>query len=125
MGANNSDERQLENPPSPIKRREVNNDIKNKLLRLIELNCDSINMEKIMKLSINLEPELPEAYLDATTSISVAPSTLQESTLLKSNINRSNLSVNSIDSSGSLNETPLSESNPASRILVLITNFQN
>lgn len=116
LGANNSDERQLENPPSPIKRREVNNDIKNKLLRLIELNCDSINMEKIMKLSINLEPELPEAYLDATTSISVAPSTLQESTLLKSNINRSNLSVNSIDSSGSLNETPLSESNPASRI---------
>lgn len=116
LGPNNSDDRQLENVPSPIKHQELNNDIKNKLLRLIELNCDSINMEKIMKLSINLEPELPEAYLDATTSISVAPSTPHESTILKSNFNRSNLSVSSIESSVSLSETLLSESNPASRI---------
>ncbi|KAI5949358.1 BEM2 [Candida jiufengensis] len=44
----------------------TNINIKNQLIKLIELNCESMDLEKIMKLSIMLEPDLPEFYLKET-----------------------------------------------------------
>lgn len=37
-----------------------------RLSRLIEINCELVNLDKIMKLLLALEPELPEAYLKPT-----------------------------------------------------------
>ncbi|KAI5959855.1 BEM2 [Candida pseudojiufengensis] len=50
-----------------------NINIKNQLLKLIELNCESIDLEKIMKLSIILEPDLPENYLKEITKCNSIP----------------------------------------------------
>lgn len=67
-----------------------------KLLRLLELNCDSMNLDDIMKLSLLFEPSLNESYLNV-------PPVEQNSNLLKlAHLNGSSLSVNSTTSSISL-----------------------
>ena len=43
----NSDDRKMDGSRPPMRHRSSNSDLKNKLLRLIELNCDSINLEKL------------------------------------------------------------------------------
>ncbi|KAG5419504.1 BEM2 [Candida metapsilosis] len=68
-------------------------DLKHKLLRLIELNCDSMNLENIMTLSIQLEPDLPEAYLTNHTTGNSSNNLLR----LKTG-NTSGLSLNSVES---------------------------
>lgn len=53
-----------------------NEEMCKKLLKLIELNVDSLNLEMLMKYSIELEPDLPETYLqnkgntDASSNLS-------------------------------------------------------
>ncbi|KAK6454164.1 uncharacterized protein RJT20DRAFT_121510 [Scheffersomyces xylosifermentans] len=69
-----------------------------KLLKLIELNCDSVNLEKIMHLSLNLEPDLPEAYLK--TDRTPVPNSLELN--FARNLNISNISIPSTGSSASL-----------------------
>lgn len=62
----NDDSRPLRDEPEEDlvkEKKKESEELKYKLIRLIELNCDSINLEKIMKLSLSLEPDLPEAYL--------------------------------------------------------------
>ncbi|KAL6450376.1 BEM2 GTPase-activating protein BEM2/IPL2 [Candida maltosa Xu316] len=117
----NSDDKQIDTLQCArplIRHRSPSTDLKNKLLRLIELNCDSINLEKIMKLSVNLEPELPEAYLNISNSVSIVPNTPLELSFLRTPHSRSSVSINSIDSA--TGETTSSSSNadfnPASRI---------
>lgn len=70
-------------------------DLKNKLLRLIELNCDSMNLENIMSLSLQLEPDLPEAYLHNSASIS---SPNPHNLLRLKTGNFSGVSINSVES---------------------------
>lgn len=48
----------------------INLSLQNSLLKLLKANCDSLSLEKIMRLSLILEPELPEAYIDPLTSSS-------------------------------------------------------
>ena len=113
----NSDDRKMDGSRPPMRHRSSNSDLKNKLLRLIELNCDSINLEKIMKLSVNLEPELPEAYLNISNTISVIPSTPLELSFLRTAGNRSSVSINSIDSTQHSSETnSRAEFNPTMRL---------
>ncbi|KAK6198019.1 uncharacterized protein RJT21DRAFT_122886 [Scheffersomyces amazonensis] len=75
-----------------------------KLLRLIDINCDSINLDKIMKLSINLEPDLPEAYLKLPTTTSVIPSTPLELSFLRNRKNSA--STASLESVSTVIEPP-------------------
>ncbi|RCK65659.1 GTPase-activating protein BEM2/IPL2 [Candida viswanathii] len=113
----NTDERKMEGSRPPIRHRTSNTDLKNKLLRLIELNCDSMNLEKIMKLSISLEPELPEGYLNISNSISVIPSTPLELSFLRTSGNRSSVSINSVDSAQIGGESGhRAEFNPSARL---------
>lgn len=106
-------------------------DLKAKLLRLIEINCDSTNLEKIMRLSLQLEPKLPEAYLkvDDIRRPSVAPipeitGPPNSLTFKLNNTSSSNLSVHLTElSSSSIAEKsptsisrPLDETNPSNRI---------
>lgn len=37
--------------------------LEGKLLRLLEVNCELVNLERIMKLSLSLDPDITEAYL--------------------------------------------------------------
>lgn len=85
-------------------KRTINVELQNRLLRLIEVNCDSINLEKIMKLSLNFEPDLPESYLKLpfTDYPSLSPATL---TFRHNNNSSSNFSIHSNDSSSSVNTT--------------------
>ncbi|CAI5760388.1 unnamed protein product [Candida verbasci] len=62
------------------------------LLSLIDLNCESFNLNKIMKYSLESEPELPENYLTKSYT----------------NKNNSTISVNSIESE--------SENDPSSKL---------
>lgn len=73
-------------------------ELQKQLFKLIEYNCDSINIEKIMKLSFQLEPELPEAYL----SLPADPSGFYQLASLQN----SSVSVQSDDSSSSVNTNP-------------------
>ncbi|ODV66693.1 hypothetical protein HYPBUDRAFT_7079 [Hyphopichia burtonii NRRL Y-1933] len=111
---------------SPKKNSKVNQNLQSKLLRLIEINCESTSLEKIMKLSLTLEPELPEAYLKvppiSNTSLrhpsnasytipevkTPLPSTL---TFKLNNSSSSNLSIHSNDSSNSINTTATDATN--------------
>ncbi|KAG2733561.1 hypothetical protein G9P44_003086 [Scheffersomyces stipitis] len=86
----------------PQLKRTNSTDLQQKLLKLIEINCDSINLEKIMRLSINLEPDLPESYLKVEMSTSVIPNTPLELSFMR-NRNMSNLSIHSNGSNSSLN----------------------
>lgn len=70
---------------------EVKLNLKKKLLRLLDHNCESINLEDIMKLSLQLEPSLRESYLNLPqTDISLHKVLAH---------NGSSLSINSISSS--------------------------
>lgn len=71
-----------------------NPSLERKLWRLIDINCESISLDKLMKLSLVLEPELPEAYLDID-SVSSMPLQLK-------NANTSSVTVQSADSSSTL-----------------------
>lgn len=52
----------------PTEKPAVKSKLRKKLLRLIDLNCDSINLETVMKYSLDLEPTLPENYLKPPTA---------------------------------------------------------
>lgn len=79
--------------------------LQNILLKLIEVNCDLINLDKIMRLSLALEPELPEAYLR-----------LKEPTEEFRHRNSSSISIHSNDSSTSLHTPVQEDPSPASRL---------
>lgn len=73
----------------------VNEDLKRNLLKLIEINCKSINLEKIMTMSLSLEQNLKESY------IYLWQQQMQQHQLLSKkflNNNGSNLSLNSGES---------------------------
>lgn len=73
------------------------------LRKLIDINCDSYNLEKLMELSLNFEPELPEAYLSS-------PVNNPNNNVYKSHhLNHSNISLHSNESSTSL---PISNMDP-------------
>lgn len=79
-------------PPSKKKMR-------TKLLRLLEVNCESISLEFVMKYSLELEPTLPEKYLKEPAQQNNLG--LQKFALL--NNSSSNLSVSSGSSANSTN----------------------
>lgn len=85
-------------------KRTINVELQDRLLRLIEVNCDSINLEKIMKLSLQFEPDLLESYLKLplTDLSTLSPATL---TFRHNNNSSSNFSIHSNDSSSSVNTT--------------------
>lgn len=67
LGLNKDDEKAIpalkngelgESKDAPIRPR-----LKEKLLRLLDFNTDSISLERVMKFSLELEPTLPEGYL--------------------------------------------------------------
>lgn len=43
--------------------------LEGKLLRLLEVNCELVNLERIMKLSLSLDPDIPEGYLKPTATL--------------------------------------------------------
>lgn len=51
----------------PTEKPAVKSRLRKRLLRLIDLNCDSVNLETVMKYSLELEPSLPENYLKPPT----------------------------------------------------------
>lgn len=67
--------------------------LRKKLLRLIEYNCESVNLEDIMKLSLQFEPSLRESYL---TAPQVDQSTRSIHKII--HLNGSSLSINSTTS---------------------------
>ncbi|KAK6460997.1 hypothetical protein DFJ63DRAFT_289371 [Scheffersomyces coipomensis] len=75
--------------PMTMDSKYTSNELKSKLMKLIEINCESINLDKIMKLSINLEPGLPEGYLKLPTTTSVIPSTPLELSFIRNRNNGS------------------------------------
>ncbi|ODV79066.1 uncharacterized protein CANTADRAFT_51048 [Suhomyces tanzawaensis NRRL Y-17324] len=105
-----------------------NHELRNKLIRLIEVNCDSINLESIMRLSLILEPELPEAYLKCPSAQGPDVSFMRHR-----NLSSSNISLHSNDSTTSLNAPSISNFNgndgpsvsdtPASRIPTFNNNY--
>ncbi|KAI5970164.1 BEM2 [Candida margitis] len=97
-------------------------DLKNKLLRLIELNCDSMNLENIMTLSVQLEPDLPEAYLNAHNSSSVSITSNPHNLSRLQTANMSGLSLNSVDS---LSTTTTGETGPDFTPTARIPTFNN
>ncbi|KAG7664050.1 BEM2 [[Candida] subhashii] len=128
LGANNENDKELPNtarPKFPIPPRS-NQDahITFALLKLIELNCESMNLEQIMKLSLAFEPELPEGYLSPTTSTSVVPQTPLELTFMR-NKSQSNTSLNSMESGSSISGISVdgNEFNPNSRIPLFNNKF--
>lgn len=90
-------------------------DLKNKLLRLIELNCDSMNLENIMSLSIQLEPDLPEAYLNVHISPSVSSSHPHHLLRLQTG-NASGVSLNSVESLATTTGESSVDFSPTTRI---------
>lgn len=72
-----------------------NPSLEKKLWRLIDINCESISLDKLMKLSLVLEPELPEAYLEPE-----APASSNLLDLKHKNV--SNLTIQSTDSGATL-----------------------
>ena len=72
------------------------------LRKLIDINCDSYNLEKLMELSLNFEPELPEAYLNS-------PANNSNNVYRSHHLNHSNISLHSNESSTSL---PISTMDP-------------
>lgn len=109
LGVNNLSENDFKNftnhsanKPSQISNLEI------KLLKLMEINSiDSMNLDRIMKLSINLEPELPESYLQDDSSSPVLPSSI---------------SIHSNDSSSSLDKIKEKEGNDPVNKLPLFNN---
>lgn len=93
LGVNSDDTKPLPTKYKDSSVSNVNTDLQRKLLKLIELNCDSTNLEKVMKLSLIMEPEMPESYL----SINDLDSKFEPP------MNLSNISIHSNDSLNSLN----------------------
>lgn len=92
------------------------------LLRLIEVNCNSIDLEQIMKLSLNLEPDLPEGYLTMINSQLVIPSTPLDLTFPHKN--QSSLSVNSVETQSSLESSFNNQGfNPSARLPTFNNNY--
>jgi len=82
-------------------------DLEHKLIKLIEINCESINLEKIMKLSLALEPDLPEAYLRSPTPAPSSNSGMQSSaTSITLHTNNSTSSVLTLSNDDPLNKLP-------------------
>jgi hypothetical protein len=82
-------------------------DLEHKLIKLIEINCESINLEKIMKLSLALEPDLPEAYLKPPTSPPSSNSGSQSSaTSITLHTNNSTSSVVTLSNDDPINKLP-------------------
>ena len=103
LGVNSDDTKPLPAKYKDSSSSNINTDLHKKLLKLIEVNCDSTNLEKIMKLSLLMEPELPESYLKVPIDTLSANSDGPNATI-------SSISIHSNDSLGSLN-TPLNDSN--------------
>lgn len=87
-------------------------DLHAKLMRLLELNCDSITLETVMRYSLELEPSLPENYLKCPS---------HEGSLINVDRLKQNSSLLSFDSTSSLlilDESPeLSSNHPSKSIL--------
>ncbi|EDK36060.2 hypothetical protein PGUG_00158 [Meyerozyma guilliermondii ATCC 6260] len=81
-----------------------NPSLEKKLWRLIDINCESIGLDKLMKLSLVLEPDLPEAYLESETMAS-SPLNLKHQ-------NNSSLTVQSTDSATTLHSFDLGNKIP-------------
>ncbi|CAN3369724.1 hypothetical protein DICA3_F27512 [Diutina catenulata] len=64
LGADGGLDDQLPQPPSAPPRGHIDQ-LQQKLARLIDANAESMDLAKLMKLSLSLEPDLPEAYLVA------------------------------------------------------------
>lgn len=111
LGINNLNENDLKNftnhstnKPSHIS----NRNLEVKLLKLIEINSiDSMNLDRIMKLSISLEPELPESYLHDNSSLSNHSSAI---------------SLHSNDSTGSVDKVKEKEGNEPINKLPIFNN---
>lgn len=86
---------------------EVKLKLRKKLLRLLDYNCESVNLEDVMKLSLQFEPSLKENYLNAPVMDQSADS-LHRIT----HINGSSLSVNSTSSASSIGASALEASLP-------------
>lgn len=102
LGVNKDDEKNLPSSLTPNghddetsavheEKFEVKLNLRNKLLRLLDRNCESINLEDIMKLSLQSEPSLPEGYLNPHRTDNSLHKTLV--------FNGSSLSINSTSSS--------------------------
>lgn len=98
LGVNSDDTKPLPAKYHDSSSSNINTNLRKKLLKLIEINCDSTNLEKIMKLSLLMEPELPESYLKVSTE---SQSTNSEGL----NTTISSISIHSNDSLSSLNAT--------------------
>lgn len=111
LGVNKDDDKSIpqsikniESPTSSEADRTLNKkSLQVKLLRLLDLNCESLNLDIVMKYSLNLEPCLPEKYIKKP--LSEVDSTLQNMTLR----NDSSISVSSsssltiLESTGTVN----------------------
>lgn len=86
---------------------EVKLKLRKKLLRLLDYNCESVNLEDIMKLSLQFEPSLRESYLNAPSG-----DQFNDSLHRISHVNGSSLSVNSTSSTASTGATNLEASLP-------------
>ncbi|CUM65702.1 uncharacterized protein PRCAT00003350001 [Priceomyces carsonii] len=80
LGVNNDD---AKHPSYPKSKDESSNsssqvdtdmELYNNLLKLLEVNCESLNLEQIMKMSLMLEPDLQEAYLQPSINNTVSAS---------------------------------------------------
>lgn len=101
LGVNKDDEKNLpssltpngldDEPATHEGKFEVKLKLRKKLLRLLDRNCESINLEDIMKLSLQFEPSLREGYLNPHQTDTFLHKTLA--------FNGSSLSVNSTSSS--------------------------
>lgn len=140
LGVNNDDSKPLpstcEEVPKPLHSSTKDKfSLQSKLLRLVEVNCDSVNLEKIMRLSLMLEPELPEAYLRSPSVSSLEGQALPNpdlSHLKHGNSSSSNFSINSSDSSTlkgashtypENNASAFNEYSPSSKIPSFNNNF--
>lgn len=91
----------------------VNETLRNQLLKVIEINTESLNLEKLMMFSLSFEPELPESYLRPLSGIN--------SLFRSMHSNHSNISINSNESSSSLPTNP----NPNASVNSLNNNSTN
>lgn len=102
----------------------VNESLKMQLLKVIELNTESTNLEKLMMLSLSFEPELPESYLRPSINNFYRNFHSNHSNIsINSNDSSASLPNNSETTSASLNNISLGDFNLTSRLPIFNNNY--
>lgn len=124
LGVNSENEPDISNSSSSLPNQTIISDkFEPLLLKLIEVNCDSMNLAKIMSLSLKYEPATPEAYISPESCIQ--PTKQDALTLYSSTVSlHSSESVNSYNRTLVENTSPL-QSSGADLIVKGLPHFNN